>query len=114
MVNKGTKFEYAVRDYFVSKGFSVMRAAGSHGPADLVCWTKSQVYLIQCKNSSKKKSYVADAEKLRKFPAPKEWRKLMWVKTGREISVYEVLEEGLHALTWFDIRSFNKEVKNGH
>jgi Holliday junction resolvase len=113
MSNTGTPFEYAVRDYFVAMGFSVMRSAGSHGAADLVCWNKAQVYLIQCKKTSKRQKFTKDVEALRIFKAPNSWRKLLWVKVDRTVEVFEIKEKSLDMLTWFDVSEFNKLRKGG-
>lgn len=52
----GRNFEYKVRDYLISKGYLVVRSAGSKGVADLVAFKKVYpgIYyrpiLIQCKH----------------------------------------------------------------
>jgi len=55
----GRNFEYRVRDYLVSKGYLVIRSAGSKGVADLVAIRKvdkrglyvcHRPILIQCKH----------------------------------------------------------------
>lgn len=46
---RGRAFEYRVRDRFKAKGYEVLRAAGSKGPADLVAFKKGSIIFIQCK-----------------------------------------------------------------
>ena len=48
---KGTEFEYRVSAYYTRKGFTVLRARGSFGPADLIALKAGErdIY-IQCKN----------------------------------------------------------------
>jgi Holliday junction resolvase len=46
----GRRFEYQVQHEHELKGFLVIRAAGSHGPADLVCLGEGgTTLLVQCK-----------------------------------------------------------------
>ena len=46
---RGTAFERAIAKRFVDDGYFVVRAAGSHGVADLVALKPTQVVLVQCK-----------------------------------------------------------------
>jgi len=49
--SKGTRYEYEIKHYLESKGWFVIRAAGSHGKADLAAIKKGESpLLIQCKN----------------------------------------------------------------
>lgn len=48
---KGTNFEYRVSAYYVRKGFIVLRARGSLGPADLLCLKAGERDIfVQCKD----------------------------------------------------------------
>jgi Holliday junction resolvase len=50
---KGRTFEYKIATIFRRKGYYVVRAAGSHGPADLVAVKRKQrVIFIQCKKGT--------------------------------------------------------------
>jgi Holliday junction resolvase len=50
---KGRTFEYKIATYFRRHGYFVVRAAGSHGPADLVAIKKgNRPLFIQCKKGS--------------------------------------------------------------
>ena len=50
---KGRSFEYKLRTFFRRKGYFVVRAAGSKGPADLVAVKKGvKTLLIQAKTGS--------------------------------------------------------------
>lgn len=90
-VNSGIKFEYFVRDYFLGKGYQVMRSAGSHGPADLIAWRFEDVRLVQCKKEGSPKSYAEDMLKLIGLPVPSGWKKQIWVKRGKDVVVTDVV-----------------------
>jgi|SRR5687768_3885531 len=48
---KGTAFEYRVKAYMVKRGYTVLRARGSLGPADLFCLKPNEKDVaIQCKD----------------------------------------------------------------
>lgn len=48
----GTRFENEVKAYLTTLGWFVVRAGGSHGPADLVALRSDhQPWLIQCKRT---------------------------------------------------------------
>jgi Holliday junction resolvase len=50
---KGRTFEYKIKTYLTRRGYFVVRAAGSHGPADLVAVRKGQrPVFVQCKKGS--------------------------------------------------------------
>ena len=40
----GRAFEWAYRKYLIAQGYSVLRAAGSKGPFDLVFWTSAPMH----------------------------------------------------------------------
>jgi hypothetical protein len=46
---RGASFERKVADLLESDGYLVIRAAGSHGAADLVALKLGQVLFVQCK-----------------------------------------------------------------
>jgi len=59
MTNKnyvsGRNFEYRVRDYLISKGYFVVRSAGSKTPIDLVGLKSEHLpLLVQCKHGRNK------------------------------------------------------------
>lgn len=48
---KGTSFEYRVKAYYVRRGYIVLRARGSLGPADLICLKEGERDIfVQCKD----------------------------------------------------------------
>ncbi len=48
---KGTDFEYRVKAYYVRRGYIVLRARGSLGPADLICLKEGERDIfVQCKD----------------------------------------------------------------
>ncbi len=46
---RGADFERRVAEHLTTDGYLVLRAAGSHGHADLVALKAGQVLLVQCK-----------------------------------------------------------------
>lgn len=48
---RGARFERKVAEALTADGYRVMRAAGSHGKADLIALKIGQVLLVQCKLS---------------------------------------------------------------
>lgn len=49
--SRGARFEYRVRDALIALGYIVIRAAGSHGIADLVALHRHRLLLVQCKRN---------------------------------------------------------------
>lgn len=49
--SRGARFERKVAESLRADGFWVLRAAGSHGKADLIALKPGQVVLVQCKLS---------------------------------------------------------------
>lgn len=61
--HKGRQFEYAVRDFYIQKGYFVLRSPRSLGLIDLVAIKKGEILFIQCKlggaiSASDKKSLI--------------------------------------------------------
>ena len=50
---RGRAFEYRVKKFYESKGFFVVRSAGSHSPVDLIAFHYAGVWFIQCKLTGK-------------------------------------------------------------
>ncbi len=47
---RGVAFEHQCMQYFEDLGYKVIRSAGSHGPADLICGHKDEgTLLVQCR-----------------------------------------------------------------
>lgn len=72
--SRGEAFERRVKKDLESKGYFVVRSAGSKGPVDLVCFVGSMhltsvVWLIQCKRDKRlpKKEREAMRELARKY-----------------------------------------------
>jgi Holliday junction resolvase len=53
----GRRFEWAVRKMFQEQGFTVIRAAGSKSPIDVVAIDekRKEIHLVQCKYGQKPK-----------------------------------------------------------
>lgn len=91
-VNTGVAWEYKIRDYFLAKGYEVVRAAGSKGAVDLVMFNTQETVLIQAKKESRKLNYLDDELRLRDFSAPSHVRKQLWIKNKAKITVIELGE----------------------
>lgn len=48
---KGANFEYRTKSDLEKMGYSVVRSAGSHSPADLIAMKHGEIAAIQCKFS---------------------------------------------------------------
>jgi len=60
----GRTFEYKVRDYLESKGYVVVRSAGSHTPIDLIAFNCFGLILVQCKHGKIRLPEISDFIKL--------------------------------------------------
>jgi len=89
---QGYRFEVRVRKDMESRGWFVIRAAGSHGPADLLCLKAGEPpLLIQCKaNSARYKregialAAIADSVGAEALLAVKEGHKLVYRPADKE------------------------------
>lgn len=86
--SRGAKFEYVVRDYFLSIGFVVVRAAGSKGAGDLVCGREGKTYYVQCKRRGKPPEKELDA--LDADAARAGWIPLVVIKKKRGFVLYRL------------------------
>jgi Holliday junction resolvase len=50
---RGRSFEYKVQNDLRSHGFTTIRSAGSHSPADLIAVKSGQLLFVQCKRDGK-------------------------------------------------------------
>ena len=94
--SRGAKFEYRVRAWYERKGYTVIRAAGSHGAADLIAWyakygSVPDVVVIQCK-CGKKKSYVKAIDELNAMRIPENWRRELWISEGKKTFVRDLAD----------------------
>jgi len=78
---RGRRLEYLARTALVAEGYTVVRAAGSKGPADLVAMNANQVRLIQIKSPGHVQD--SDREKLRAVKCPRARREI-WVRYPKE------------------------------
>jgi len=78
---KGADRERRARDVLARWGYEVMRAAGSHGPVDLIAWNTRKARLIQVKSASsvRRRRDIADLKALR---APPHSSVELWVWQG--------------------------------
>ena len=65
---KGTRTEHRSRDLLEADGFSVIRAAGSHGAFDLAAFRADEIRLIQVKTN--RWPSRAEMQTLRAFVVP--------------------------------------------
>ena len=72
---KGTKNEHKSIRLAEALGYQCTRAAGSMGAWDIICLSKSDVVVIQCKTRDWPGS--TEMETLKAFPVPSNCRKLI-------------------------------------
>ena len=89
-VNTGIQWEYAIRDYFIAKGYTVVRAAGSKGAIDLVAFNAQEIIFIQAKKEKTNTNYVKDEDRLRAVQIPSEGKKQMWIKQGTSVTIVQL------------------------
>jgi len=102
---KGREVEYLARDLLVSRGYQVLRSAGSHSPIDLVAWQDSgRTLLVQVKRnkihldgtSRVAQIYRHDIEALRSIPRPTGSTLELWVWTPHKgWRFYSILPGGI-------------------
>lgn len=110
--SNGAGWERTVKKLFEAQGFVAIRSAGSKSPIDLMCWSMDAVILIQCKKSKTKlniqKAFKKDYEELKAVKGLPGWKRQIWLKHGRNVSIYEE-EEGQTDITISDINRLIKE-----
>lgn len=81
--NAGRAFEYKTKKAWEQAGYTVIRSAGSHGPADLVAFCPDcKVYLIQCKRVKTRadaRKVIASVTRDRAFPPGDHWFRVVEV-----------------------------------
>jgi len=88
--DKGRRAEWIVRDYFKSLGYTVTRAAGSKGPADLIAHKPSLIWLVQVKSGRKPcgKEFRLEQRALQKmlyeWPSKDVKASVFWQRRGRD------------------------------
>ena len=78
----GRRLEYIARDEMQTRGYTVIRSAGSKGPVDLVGIGPRDVLLIQVKAEGQ--SIAAAVRKLAALPCPVNVKREVWTWKGRE------------------------------
>ncbi len=73
---RGRRLEYHARSDLRKQGFTVIRSAGSKGPADLVAINQKQVLLVQVKSPGG--VLDSDIQKLQSVSAPANVRLEIW------------------------------------
>jgi len=66
---KGRRAEHKARAVLEAAGFSVCRAAGSKGPADLVAWDATSIRFVSVKSGTRYASAI-EREALHRMPRP--------------------------------------------
>jgi Holliday junction resolvase len=102
---RGRAVEYLARDLLKSKGFQVIRSAGSASPVDLIAWRSGETpVLIQVKRTRSRigsivgiaEKYREDIEALRAIDLPRDGAAHLWVWTDMESwRFYEILHGGI-------------------
>jgi Holliday junction resolvase len=86
----GVKFEYFIRDFYMSQGHVVIRAAGSHGPVDLIAFNGAGAVMVQCKKEKKSRgTYAEDVRALAAVDAPEDWKRYVMIKRKKDIIVVD-------------------------
>lgn len=86
---RGRDFEYRVRDELLSRGYWVIRAAGSHGAVDLLALHTSEPMLfVQCKRDGRLPK--CEAEELRSLARLYQARAML--ACGPKVQLVEVKE----------------------
>lgn len=67
--HKGRRAEHKARALLEAAGFSVCRAAGSKGPADLVAWDATSIRFVSVKSGTQYASAI-EREALQLMPRP--------------------------------------------
>jgi Holliday junction resolvase len=75
---KGTNAEYKARRLLESLGYFVIRAAGSHGCADLVAINRHEVKVVQIKAGDHARCSPAEREQLQLLPLPDNASREIW------------------------------------
>lgn len=77
---RGVKKENIARKELEERGYTVIRAAGSHGPFDLIAWKENEVRAIQVKRTADpKQSFGREIFFLNGVPVPEGWVKELWI-----------------------------------
>jgi hypothetical protein len=84
---KGRRMEYAAKKILEAGGYTVIRAAGSHGPFDLVAVDWSGVILIQVKADCKISKQELD--KMSKIGAPPNAAKQIWTYAKGKLEIHQ-------------------------
>jgi hypothetical protein len=88
--HKGRRAEHKVRAILETAGYSVCRAAGSKGPADLIAWNSVSIRFISVKSGTQYASAV-EREILELGPWPPHATVEIWRCPDRREPVIEVL-----------------------
>jgi len=80
--SKGQRIQYKARDELIEDGFSVMIAARSLGPFDMIAWDAYSVRWIQVKSCSQKRFYKlnqAELQEIEEAVIPCGYDKEVWI-----------------------------------
>ena len=75
--DRGTRLEYKIKAFLEAEGYYVMRAAGSHGPADLIAIGGETCLAIQVKRHTVGRS-MRGYDKLLEIPAAPWLKRQVW------------------------------------
>lgn len=93
----GRAKEYQTKKALEKLGYGCTRASGSHGPFDIIAYSKSEIRFIQCKKQDKavgniEKAYAEDLKKMRLQEVPPGSKKELWIYTNRkDLTIYPVI-----------------------
>lgn len=103
----GTRFEYEVRDFLKRKQYTVVRAAGSRGPIDLVAIHPEEILLIQCKKTGNSQSFDEDKKKLEELKVPRNVNRQLWVKKDGTVRVLQLHFGKWELFSHMTLKEFN-------
>ena len=56
----------------------------------MICWSKNEVLLCQCKKERVSRNYIVEKRRLCSVPLPPGGKRLLWVKRGASVFVHPV------------------------
>lgn len=89
---KGRYYETKTRKKLEEDGYSVVRSAGSKGPADIVAINNSEIRLIQVK-AGKSRFSLEERLVFEKLPVPNNCSKELWSWVEGKAAVIEILAD---------------------
>lgn len=78
---RGRDNEYRAQRDLTAEGYTTLRAAGSHGPADVIAWNADHIRFIQIKSYDQRQTdYGNDIAKLADLITPPNASRELWIR----------------------------------